>query len=199
MANSWDASKDNKIIGYGSIVTIYDFELEEESTYKIIWGNSLKEDEISVDSVLGYTLRGRTAGDKLTVYAEEQYEIKILDVDNSNLPLKVKEEDKEERVTLTIRSIRGGEISKRFYNFLVACGYKEFTEKGQPSTVSSYVNAIENVCIWENITWQDLAQKIDLAVKEYDFGGKHEEWGILSHRTVYNALVAYYHFIKKKG
>lgn len=188
------ATKENKIIGIGSIVTIYDFEFQEQNTYKMVLGNSLGDDELSSDSVLGRTLLGQTIGDKILVYAEFQYEVEILEVDNSNVSTKT---EKEGEVTLTLRSIRGGELSKNFYKFLVDYGYKEFTEKGQPSTVASYVNAIENVCCWENLTWHELAQTITTIVKEYDFGGKHEDSGMLSHRTVYNALVAYYRFARK--
>ena len=194
MASFLDASKENKIIGIGSIVAIYDFEFEEKNTYRIIWGNCSNDDELSSDSVLGRTLLGQTVGDKVVIYAEFPYEIKILEVDNSNLSIKT---EKEKYVTLTARSIRGGEISKNFYNFLVDCGYKEFTEKGQPSTVASYVNAVENVCCWEKLTWSELAQRIISIVKAYDVGGEHEDWGMLSHRTVYNALVAYYRFVRK--
>lgn len=91
----------------------------------------------------------------------------------------------------------GGEIGSKFYNFLVNCGYKEFTNNGQPSTVHSYMTAIEKVCLWENCTWLTLAQEINTIAREYDFGGSRETFGNQSHRTVYNALVAYSWFVKK--
>ncbi len=91
----------------------------------------------------------------------------------------------------------GGEIGAKFYDFLVDCGYKEFTENGQPSTVYSYITAIEKVCLWEKFTWQTLAKEIGTVVENYDFGGKRESLGNQSHRTVYNALVAYSCFVKK--
>lgn len=91
----------------------------------------------------------------------------------------------------------GGGIGEKFYMFLVNCGYKEVTENGQPSTVHSYITAIEKVCRWEKLTWQALAKDITSIVRDYDFGGKRESFGNQSHRTVYNALVAYSWFIKK--
>ena len=108
MASFLDASKENKIIGIGSIIAIYDFEFEEKNTYRIIRGNCSNDDELSSDSVLGRTLLGKTVGDKVVIYAEFPYEIKILEVDNSNLSIKTekaKEKEKQEYVTLTARSI----------------------------------------------------------------------------------------------
>ena len=91
----------------------------------------------------------------------------------------------------------GGEVGKKFHDFLFSCGYKEFTESGQPSTIYSYLMAIEKVCRWEKLTWIALAKEISTMVKHYDFGGKRESFGNQSHRTVYNALVAYSWFVKK--
>ena len=91
----------------------------------------------------------------------------------------------------------GGEIGEKFYDFLFSCGYKEFTDNGQPSTIHSYLMAIEKVCRWEKLTWIALAKDISIMVKHYDFGGKRESFGNQSHRTVYNALVVYSWFVKK--
>ena len=90
----------------------------------------------------------------------------------------------------------GGETGRKFACFLADCGYKEVTDNGQPSTVYSYITAIEKVCHWENLTWQTLAKNIGVIVKKYDFGGTKEAFGNQSHRTVYNALVAYSKFIR---
>ena len=91
----------------------------------------------------------------------------------------------------------GGEIGAKFYNFLFDCGYKEFTENGQPSTIHSYTMAIEKICRWEKLTWIALAKDIARILKRYDVGGIRESFGNQSHRTVYNALVAYSWFVKK--
>ena len=92
----------------------------------------------------------------------------------------------------------GGIIGSSFYEFLVNRGYKEFTEDGKPSTVHSYMIAIEKVCLWEKLTWLELAKNIGSIVKDYGFGGKREAYGNKSHRTVYNALVSYFWFVKKE-
>lgn len=93
--------------------------------------------------------------------------------------------------------LTGGEFGVKFYGFLVDCGYKEETSDGKPSTVHSYITAIEKVCRWERLTWIELAKDIKSIVKDYDFGGRRENYGNQSHRTVYNALVAYACFVAK--
>lgn len=93
---------------------------------------------------------------------------------------------------------KGGALGNGYYNFLAERGYKEETWDGRPSTIHSYIKAIEKVCQWEKMTWLSLAQSIRKTVKEYDIGGIKEENGNCSHRTVYNALKQYYYFLKKE-
>ncbi len=68
----------------GSIVTIYDFDLEEENKYQIVEKKTC-DSELSLDSVLGKTLLGKNCGERITVKAEDSYEIEIRDVDNANV------------------------------------------------------------------------------------------------------------------
>lgn len=74
----------NAKIFVGSIVTIYDFELEEENKYQIV-EKKTSEGELSFNSVLGKTLLGRSSGERITVKAEGAYEIEIRKVDNANI------------------------------------------------------------------------------------------------------------------
>ena len=82
------ATKENKIIGIGSTVTIFDLDLREQQVYKIVSSKTGKQEELSFDSKLGEALLGKTIGDKVLVKAKEEYEIKILSVDNSNVQIK---------------------------------------------------------------------------------------------------------------
>ena len=79
------ATKENKIIGIGSIVTIFDLDLEEAQVYKIVSAKTGKENEILFDAVVGKSLLGKTVGEKVFVKAEEEYQMEILSVDNSNV------------------------------------------------------------------------------------------------------------------
>lgn len=82
------ATKENKIIGIGSIVSIYDFDLEEKSTFKIVSTSTDARDELSYDCALGEALLGKTVDERIIVKADEQYEVEILAVDNSNVQTK---------------------------------------------------------------------------------------------------------------
>lgn len=73
----------NKIVLIGSIVTIFDFELEEKSTYKIVSKRTGEENEISCDSILGKSLLGKKKFQKVVVPAEQKYIVKILAVENA--------------------------------------------------------------------------------------------------------------------
>lgn len=74
------------IIRVGSIVKIFDKELEEEYTYRIVSGSREKSIDLSSDSALGKALMYKRVGDIVTVRAEEEYKVEIINIDNSNLP-----------------------------------------------------------------------------------------------------------------
>ena len=80
----------DKFVEIGSIVTIFDRDLEEKSSYHIITGNKEQEKDLSVDSALGKALMGRRVLDIVTVKAEEEYQIEIMDIDNSNVKFTAK-------------------------------------------------------------------------------------------------------------
>lgn len=69
----------------GSIVSIFDRDLEEKSVYRIISENKEKENDLFFDSALGKALIGRSLFDVVKVKAEEEYEVEIVDIDNSNV------------------------------------------------------------------------------------------------------------------
>lgn len=75
----------DKFVGIGSIVTVWDRDLEEKSTYRIISGNKERNNDLSFDSALGKALIGHKVSDIITVKAEIEYEIEILKIDNSNI------------------------------------------------------------------------------------------------------------------
>lgn len=73
------------VVVIGSIVAIFDREFEEKNTYCVVSGKKEKDGELSFDSLLGQALMGKKIGDIVTVKAEEEYEIEIIDIDNSNV------------------------------------------------------------------------------------------------------------------
>lgn len=79
------ATKENKIIGIGSVVEIYDCDLEEKKSFTIVSIKTGKSNELSFDCTLGKSLLGKTVGEKVVVKAEVEYEVEILTVDNSNI------------------------------------------------------------------------------------------------------------------
>lgn len=80
-----EATKENKIIGIGSIITIHDFDFDEDNTYTIVSAKTGQDNELAYDCDLGKSIIGKTVGDKVTVKANEEYEIEVLSVDNSNI------------------------------------------------------------------------------------------------------------------
>lgn len=80
-------TKENNIIGIGSVVEIYDVDLEETSSFIIVSKQTGEENELSFDCALGKALLGKTVGEKVLVKSEEEYEIEILAVDNSNVQI----------------------------------------------------------------------------------------------------------------
>ncbi len=72
-------------IRIGSIVKIFDEELGEEYTYRIVSGNREESADLSIDSALGKALIYKRVGDIVTVRAEEEYTVEIISIDNSNV------------------------------------------------------------------------------------------------------------------
>ena len=100
-------------------------------------------------------------------------------------------------VTENMLSVTGeNTMEKQFREFLISAGYAETTPGGHPSTVYDYVKRVNKVCEWESCTWEQLAERIDILVQDYDVGGKKEALGNKSHRAVINALRRYQDFTR---
>ena len=89
-----------------------------------------------------------------------------------------------------------GHIATAFEAYLINAGYSTETPSGYPSTVYSYIDAIErNVLDGEHITWDILKNNIDSIVARYDVGGEKADIGAKSKSTVINALKRFKDFI----
>ena len=86
-------------------------------------------------------------------------------------------------------------MKQRFKQYLIDQGYKEYTQKGQPSTVDDYVRRVDRVRSREGLTWIELAENISEFVNSYDIGGQNEVLGKKSNRTVINSLKRYEAFL----
>ena len=86
----------------------------------------------------------------------------------------------------------------RFKNYLIECGYKEYTPSGLPSTVYQYITAIEKVRSWEGMSYGEVDENINELCREYDLGGSKERLGATGHNTVINALKRYRFFLQLK-
>ena len=84
-----------------------------------------------------------------------------------------------------------------FKAFLIAEGYKVYTEAGKPSTVYMYLDAVNEVTALEKCNMAELAGKIAAIVKKYDKKGSKEKIGSKSHDTVINALKTFQRFVKE--
>lgn len=82
-----------------------------------------------------------------------------------------------------------------FKNYLIRCGYTEYTPSGYPSTVYDYVSRIKKVLEWESMPLSELNQNIDRICHEYDIGGTKQDLGEISHRSVINALKRYREYL----
>lgn len=73
------------IVKLGSVVTVYDFDLEEEVSYKIV--DSLKclsdHNEISIHSPLAKALMNKFSGVQVVKTPEGEYKVEIRRVDNT--------------------------------------------------------------------------------------------------------------------
>jgi hypothetical protein len=76
-------------------------------------------------------------------------------------------------------------------------GYKVKTDSGNPSTVYSYVNAVESVLEEEGLSWDALKANISATVSKYDVGGEKEVFGAKSNRTVISALKCFENYVNK--
>ena len=87
------------------------------------------------------------------------------------------------------KMVVSGPIATAFKAYLINEGYATETPGGHPSTVYSYISAIENYVLdEEHISWDMLKSNIDSILPIYDVGGKKEHIGAKSNCTVINAL-----------
>ena len=86
-------------------------------------------------------------------------------------------------------------LEAAYEEYLVKAGYKQETDKGQDSTVPSYVKAIKSVLKEEGITWDILKRDITRVAAKYDVGGAREAFGSKSNRTPINALLRFRDFV----
>ena len=86
-------------------------------------------------------------------------------------------------------------IASTFEEYLIKSGYSVETPSGSPSTVTAYIKAVDSVVENERISWGELQNNISDIVKKYDVGGKEEEFGSRSNKTVLYALKAFQGFI----
>lgn len=84
-----------------------------------------------------------------------------------------------------------------FEIYLILDGYKVKTDSGNPSTVYSYVNAVESVLEEEGLSWDALKANISATVSKYDVGGEKEVFGAKSNRTVISALKCFENYVNK--
>lgn len=88
-----------------------------------------------------------------------------------------------------------GPVATAYEEYLINAEYKEETESGVPSTVYSYVNAVESVRVEEGVSWDTLKTNIDRIVSKYDEGGLMSWYGAKSNKTVINALKRFAEFV----
>ena len=82
-----------------------------------------------------------------------------------------------------------------FEIYLIMEGYKVETDSGNPSTVYSYMNAVESVLEEEGMSWDALKSNISATVSKYDVGGEKELFGAKSNRTVISALKCFANYV----
>ena len=97
---------------------------------------------------------------------------------------------------MNIESLDDRQIYEKFKDYLVFCGYKEFTTKGSGSTAFNYPTRISYIVWYENYkSCIDVIKNIKCLLKEYDIGGLREEIGQKSHASVINALKRFNEFL----
>ena len=90
-----------------------------------------------------------------------------------------------------------GPIPSAFEQYLIEQGYAIETDSGNPSTVYSYLNAVESIRVDEGISWDTLKTNISAIVPQYDVGGSKELVGAKSNKTYINALKRFAEFLGK--
>lgn len=90
-----------------------------------------------------------------------------------------------------------GPIPSAFEQYLIDQGYAIETDSGNPSTVYSYLNAVESIRVDEGISWDALKTNISSIVPQYDVGGVKELIGAKSNKTYINALKRFAEFLGK--
>ena len=95
------------------------------------------------------------------------------------------------------RHISSCPTATAFEIYLIMEGYKVETDSGNPSTVYSYMNAVESVLEEEGFSWDALKNHISATVSKYDVGGAKEAFGAKSNRTVISALKCFENYVNK--
>lgn len=90
-----------------------------------------------------------------------------------------------------------GPIPSAFEQYLIDQGYAIETDSGNPSTVYSYLNAVESIRVDEGISWDALKTNVSSIVPQYDVGGVKELIGAKSNKTYINALKRFAEFLGK--
>ena len=88
-------------------------------------------------------------------------------------------------------------MKKQFEEYLIIKGYKQITPSGHPSTVYDYIKRIDNICVWENMNWEQLSNNIQKLLSLYDVGGEKQNYGMISHNAVINAFRRFSEFIMR--
>ena len=97
----------------------------------------------------------------------------------------------------TAKTMPAGPILSAFEQHLIDQGYSIKTDSGNPSTVYSYLNAVESIRVDEGISWDTLKTNISSVVPLYDVGGDKELIGAKSNKTYINALKRFAEFVGK--
>ena len=97
----------------------------------------------------------------------------------------------------TAKTMPAGPILSAFEQHLIDQGYSIETDSGNPSTVYSYLNAVESIRVDEGISWDTLKTNISSVVPLYDVGGAKELIGAKSNKTYINALKRFAEFVGK--
>ena len=90
-------------------------------------------------------------------------------------------------------------VEQDFENYLIASGYSVETPSGAPSTVNSYITAVNSILEDEGLTWNSLPSRIASIVPIYDEGGVKEETGSKSNYTYLNALRRFQDFVNNSA
>lgn len=95
------------------------------------------------------------------------------------------------------KTMPSGPIPSAFEHYLISEGYAVETDSGNPSTVYSYLNAVEAIRVDEGVSWDTLKANISSILPKYDIGGAKELVGAKSNKTYINALKRFSEFLGK--